>query len=138
VVHVCENPRVLEAAVDAGCRRALVCTQGQPAVVVTTLLGQLSISGAELRYHGDFDWPGITIANLLIDQHRCRPWRFAATDYLDALASLAPIVGELPALGAGRVEASWDAALTVEMAAARRAVHEELVLDDLLADLSRA
>jgi uncharacterized protein (TIGR02679 family) len=137
VVSVCENPRVLEAAVDAGSRCAVVCTLGQPAVVVTTLLEQLQAAGAELRYHGDFDWPGITIANLLVGTYCCRPWRFGAVDYLDALARLAPVVAELPALGSAIAESCWDAQLTAEMAAAGRAVHEELVLDDLLADLAR-
>lgn len=136
VVHVCENPRVLEAAIDAGSQRALVCTQGQPAVVVTALLKRLGSAGAELRYHGDFDWPGITIANLLVGSYRCRPWRFGAADYLDALARLAPVVGELPVLGAAQVGSCWDAQLTADMATAGRAVHEELVLDGLLADLS--
>ncbi len=136
VVHVCENPRVLEAALDAGCRRAVVCTLGQPTVVVTLLLEQLRSAGAELRYHGDFDWPGITIANLLVGTHQCFPWRFGATDYLDALARLAPVLSELPALGADPVTACWDEQLTSVMAAAGRAVHEEFLLDELLADLS--
>ena len=137
VVHVCENPRVLEAALDAGCRRAVVCTLGQPTVVVTSVLEQLRAAGAELRYHGDFDWGGITIANLLVGTHQCRPWRFAAGDYLDALARLAPVVAELPVLGPDQVASCWDDHLTPAMATAGRAVHEELLLDDLLADLSR-
>ena len=136
VVHVCENPRVLEAALDAGCHKAVVCTLGQPTVVVTSLLAQLRAAGAELRYHGDFDWPGITIANLLVGTHQCRPWRFAAVDYLDALARLAPVVAELPLLGAQPVAACWDERLTQAMATAGRAIHEELLLADLLADLS--
>jgi len=134
-VHVCENPRVLEAAVDAGSRRALVCTQGQPAVVVTALLRHLLGSGHELRYHGDFDWPGITIANLLVDRYGCQPWRFCSTDYLDALSTFAPTVAELPVLEGAAVAACWDARLTVEMARAGRVVHEELVVGHLLADL---
>jgi uncharacterized protein (TIGR02679 family) len=136
VVSVCENPRVLEAAVDAGCRSAVVCTQGQPAVVVAVLLDYLAAAGAALRYHGDFDWPGLTIANLLVGGYGCSPWRFSTGDYLDALARLAPVVAELPLLGDGRVEASWDPSLTAEMGNADRAVHEELVLEDLLLDLS--
>jgi uncharacterized protein (TIGR02679 family) len=135
-VFVCENPRVLEAATDAGARRAIVCTQGQPAFVVTTLLDRLQAAGAELRYHGDFDWPGITIANLVMCRHRCRPWRFGAADYIDALARLAPVVAELPSLGGPPVTACWDPELAPAMAAAGRAVHEELVLGDLLADLT--
>ncbi|MDP9401950.1 MAG: TIGR02679 family protein [Actinomycetota bacterium] len=135
VVFVCENPRVLEAAIDAGSRRAVVCTQGQPAVVVTALLEHLGAAGADLRYHGDFDWPGITIANLLVGTFRCRPWRFGAADYLDALARLAPLVAELPVLGGAVVDSCWEVQLTEEMAGAGRAVHEELVLDELLVDL---
>jgi len=135
VVYVCENPRVLEAAVDAASRSAVVCTMGQPAVVVTALLDGLAATGAELRYHGDFDWAGIAIANGLVEGHHCRPWRYCATDYLDALASLAPVVCELPPLGPCSTAACWDDDLTSEMVRAGRAVHEELVLEDLLHDL---
>jgi len=135
VVFVCENPRVLEAAVDAGARRPMVCTMGQPAVVVTAVLDRLRATGAELRYHGDFDWPGIAIANPLVAGLGCRPWRFGAADYVGALARLAPTVAELPPLGPRPIPPTWDRPLGDEMARAGRAVHEELVLDDLLADL---
>jgi uncharacterized protein (TIGR02679 family) len=136
VVHVCENPRVLEAAIDAGVGAAIVCTMGQPAGVVTALLRSLVGDGAELRYHGDFDWPGIAIANAVFALGGCRPWRFAVDDYLDVLARLVPMVGDLPQLGDAPVTASWDIALTDEMKRARRAIHEELVLDELLSDLA--
>lgn len=135
VVYVCENPRVLEAALDAGSRRALVCTQGQPAVVVTALLRLLAEAGSELRYHGDFDWPGITIANLLMGSYQCRPWQFGYVDYLNALAGLAPVVAELPVLNGAQVRSCWDEQLSTDMAGAGRAIHEELLLNDLLADL---
>ncbi|MGH9190161.1 MAG: TIGR02679 family protein [Acidimicrobiales bacterium] len=135
VVYVCENPRVLEAAVDAGSRSALVCSQGQPAVVVTALLSRLAQCGSELRYHGDFDWPGIAIANLLVGSYQCRPWQFGSADYVNALAGLAPVVVELPVLYGAQVRSSWDEQLAEEMASAGRAVHEELLLNDLLADL---
>jgi uncharacterized protein (TIGR02679 family) len=137
VVHVCENPRVLEAAVDSRAGAAIVCTMGQPAGVVTTLLRTLAGDGAELRYHGDFDWPGIAIANAVFALGGCRPWRFETDDYVDVLARLAPMVGDLPPLGDAAVTASWDVALTDEMRRARRAIHEELVLDELLSDLAR-
>lgn len=135
VVYVCENPRVLEAAVGAGSRAALVCSMGQPTVVVTALLERLAAVGADLRYHGDFDWPGITIGNVLVSTLGCRPWRFGAANYVDALTRLAPTVVELPVLDPVPTTACWDAELADEMSRARRAVHEELVLDDLLADL---
>lgn len=135
-VYVCENPRVLEAALDAGSRRPLVCTQGQPVLAVTALLSWLAGAGSQLYYHGDFDWPGVTIANLMVERYQCQPWRFGAVDYLAALSGLAPLVGELPVLHGPPVTASWDEHLTVEMATAARAVHEELVLNDLLGDLT--
>jgi len=93
-------------ALDAGCRAAAVCTQGQPSVVGTTLIARLRSAGVELHYHGDFDWPGITIANQLIAIHGCVPWRMSADDYLDGLARLAPVAGELPILGDTPVVAS--------------------------------
>ncbi len=136
VVFVCENPRVVELAVDRAARAAVVCTLGQPAVVVLALLDTLRDAGAELRYHGDFDWPGIAIAERMITAHGCRPWRMAAADYLDALARLAPLAGELPALAGAPVTASWDTDLTLAMSHANRTVHEELLLDTLFADLA--
>jgi uncharacterized protein (TIGR02679 family) len=135
-VFVCENPRVLELAIDRGTTAAAVCTHGQPAIVVLATLDQLRSAGAELWYHGDFDWPGLSIAQHMIGVHGCRPWRMAASDYLDALASLAPLASELPALEGPAVLAGWDHELTAEMSRANRTIHEELLLNDLLADMS--
>ncbi len=135
-VFVCENPRVLEAAVDACAGApACLCTQGQPAVVVLHLVDLLVAGGATLRYHGDFDWPGVAIANTMIGRHGCVPWRFGAVDYEAALAQLAPRVAGLPLLDGRPVEACWDSALSAAMSRAARVVHEELLLDDLLSDL---
>ena len=134
-VFVCENPRVIEVAIDRGKTAAAVCTHGQPAIVVLATLGQLRAAGAELWYHGDFDWPGLSIAQHMVGVHGCRPWRMAASDYLDALAKLAPLAGELPELEGAAVLAGWDPELTTEMSRANRTIHEELLLDDLLADM---
>jgi Protein of unknown function C-terminus (DUF2399) len=40
--------------------------------------------GAELWYHGDFDWPGVAIAVDVITRYGGRPWRMSASDYLSA------------------------------------------------------
>jgi hypothetical protein len=40
-VFVCENPRVVEAAADHGCRRPLVCVFGNPTTTALTLLDAL-------------------------------------------------------------------------------------------------
>ena len=67
VVLVCENPAVLEAAAQScGGSVAVVCTSGMPSLVAMDLLRRLAGAGALLRYHGDFDWPGIAIANRLV------------------------------------------------------------------------
>ena len=66
----------------------------------------------------------------------CRPWQFRSVDYLSALAGLAPVVAELPVLNGAQVGSCWDEQLTTEMAREGRAVHEELLLSDLIVDLS--
>ncbi|RCW40706.1 uncharacterized protein (TIGR02679 family) [Halopolyspora algeriensis] len=134
-VAVCENPRVLEAAAQEGIRHPLVCTSGHPATVVTELLHRLSACGAVLRYHGDFDWMGLTIARSLRSDHDVGFWRMAAADYRAAvnLASAQRI--DLPVLTGEPSEAPWDPELPELMATAGRAVEEEVVLDELLADL---
>ena len=125
VVLVCENPRVLEAVAErGGGRTPVVCTSGQPALVVLDVLDALQ--GAELRYHGDFDWAGVAIANRLIAAAGVTPWRMSAADYERGLAG-----ATLPLVGAS-VEPVWDAELGAAMRHHRVAVHEEAVLPDLL------
>lgn len=131
-VLVCENPRVLEAAAEChGGAVPVVCTSGMPGLVTLDVLRRLRAGGAELAYHGDFDWPGIGIANRLVAEG-CSPWRMSAPDYLAAAsADGLPLQGQ-------RVDAVWDTALGDTMAATGTAVHEEAVLERLLADLEPA
>ncbi len=134
-VFVCENPSVVEhaaASLGSGCA-PLVCVESHPAAAQLTLLQQLAATGAELRYHGDFDWPGVAIANGVMRRLPVTPWRFCAADYATAVAA------DLGSALAGRpVTASWDPALTTRMRASRRKVEEEHVLADLLTDLDGA
>ena len=60
LVSVCENPAVLRrAAAELGAASApLLCTEGQPSAAFHQLAGAVVSGGGELRYHGDFDWPG--------------------------------------------------------------------------------
>ncbi|MFZ5870939.1 MAG: TIGR02679 family protein [Actinomycetota bacterium] len=128
-VLVCENPRVLEAvAQERGGAVPVVCTSGMPGLVVLDVLARLGANGATLAYHGDFDWPGIAIANRLAAVAGCTPWRMAASDYLGAPGDGVPLEGR-PVLPV------WDAALGEAMEARGTAVHEEAVLDALLAQL---
>ena len=133
VVHVCENPSLVALAADAlgAHHRPLVCTDGMPAAAQQTLLRQLAEAGATLRYHGDFDWPGVAIGNFVVHRFAAQPWRFSAADYLAADVDV-----ELPLTEGRRVEARWDARLAGAMARRGVAVHEERVADGLLADLA--
>ncbi|BBF92158.1 TIGR02679 family protein [Blastochloris tepida] len=133
-VHVCENPNLLAIAADRlGARcTPLVCTDGMPAAAQRTLLAQLAQAGARLLYHGDFDWPGLRIANHVMRAFGARPWRLGVSDYLTAAHTATgmghPLRGE-------PVEASWDMALAAAMRQHRLAIAEEALTDSLLRDL---
>jgi uncharacterized protein (TIGR02679 family) len=133
-VFVCENPGVVAIAADVlGERSApLVCTDGMPAAAQRTLILQLKDAGAQLRYHGDFDWPGLAIGNVVMTQFEARPWRFCAHDYLDAVRGMPAYVYPL---GESRRDALWDPALVEVMSSYDIAIHEESVMAGLLADL---
>ncbi|MET8902248.1 TIGR02679 family protein [Streptomyces sp. NPDC004538] len=137
VIHICENPRVVEAAADAACVQPLVCTSGSAATVVFTLLDALAATGCRFAYHGDFDWPGITLANRVIRRYEARPWRMGTADYEDLAArSQADGIPQL-ALDGQPVDADWDRDLAPAMTALGVALHEEATLDLLVDDLSR-
>nr|QEO74927.1 hypothetical protein [uncultured bacterium] len=130
-VFVCENPVVVAAAADhlgPSCP-PLVCTSGQPSAAVMHLLRLIVSAHGTLRYHGDFDWGGIRIANVLHDRVPFTPWRFDTTSYLAAGDVGRPLIGT-------PVEARWDPALTPAMSRAGHRIEEEHVLDSLLDDLS--
>ncbi|WP_405796217.1 TIGR02679 family protein [Streptomyces sp. NBC_01506] len=139
VIHICENPRVVEAAADAGgCDKPLVCTSGSAATVVLTLLDALAATGCRFAYHGDFDWPGIALANRIIRRYEAQPWRMGVEDY-EHLAAVCGAQGvpQLP-LDGGPVDADWDPDLAPAMTALGVALHEEATLDLLVGDLVRA
>jgi len=134
VVRVCENPAVLRraAAELGGSSPPLLCAEGQPSTAFHRLASAVTGGGGELRYHGDFDWPGIAIATSVMSRHGARPWRMSAADYtLGALAD----TDYVKLSGASR-PTPWDPALAEAMASAGRAVYEEAVADALIADLS--
>ncbi|MEC5184757.1 uncharacterized protein (TIGR02679 family) [Cryobacterium sp. MP_3.1] len=159
VVFVCENPAVIAAAADrfgVGARSGgvdaaagegagepasvgsalgapIVCVNGQPGAAVIRLLTELVAGGAILRYHGDFDGGGLSIARTLSRSVPWTPWRFGEDDYRAACAanrstsSFAGAIGETP----------WDAPLAGAMEELRQRVEEESVLAALLSDLGR-
>lgn len=131
IIYVCENPAVVAIAADrlgATCA-PLVCTDGMPAAAQRTLLVQLAAAGARLCYHGDFDWPGVTIANFVMRAFGAAPWRYGAEEYSRAR----PESGY--ALAGAPVEAAWDVGLTAAMIRGGFAIHEEAVVEQMLEDL---
>jgi uncharacterized protein (TIGR02679 family) len=135
-VFICENPNLLAiAAQQLGERCApLVCTDGMPAAAQRTLLAQLADAGARLKYHGDFDWPGLQIGNHVIRVCGARSWRFGATDYQHALGCASHAEHRLAGMP---VAASWDALLAPAMQARGLALAEEGLAAVLLQDLQR-
>lgn len=133
-VHVCENPNLVAIVADAlGADAApLVCTDGMPGAAQRTLLLQLAEAGACLRYHGDFDWPGLAIGNWVMRACGACAWRFGTADYLAALREV-PVRGR--ALGPESVDADWDDGLGPAMREHGRAVDEEAVAAMLMRDL---
>ena len=129
-VYVCENPTVVAAAANrlGAAGAPLVCIEGQPKTAARVLLGRLVAAGIRLAYHGDFDWAGIHIGNLVMRRHGAVPWRFSTADYRAARGGR-PLEGQ-------SVAAAWDAQLAAAMVDTGRAVHEEEVLDVLLRDLA--
>jgi uncharacterized protein (TIGR02679 family) len=135
LVHVCENPAVLRrAAGQLGAdAQPLICTEGQPSTAFHRLATAIRKAGGRLCYHGDFDWPGIAIANGIITRHNARPWRLSTADYEDAIKHNADFVS----LAGAPQPTPWAPTLAAAMTAQGCAVYEESVADYLVADLTR-
>ena len=132
-VWACENPQVVQAAARAGLDVPFVCTSGTPSVVGWQLLSTLANQAVDVRYHGDFDWPGVGIAASLY-RLGVRPWRMSATDYEDAVhANARP--GRVLLSEASR-DTPWDSRLATVMRRHGVAIHEEELLDILLHDVT--
>ena len=133
-VLVVENPSVVALAADtlAAHRTPIVCTNGQPRAAAMVLLRSLAVAGVRLLHHGDFDWGGLTIGNLLHRRLPVKSWQFDRDAYLRAVAAhphAAPLTGS-------PTGASWDPALADAMRAAGRRIEEELVAEELLGELA--
>ncbi len=130
---VVENPSLVSLAAEALGARCppIVCTNGQPRAAAMVLLRSLVAAGVRLRHHGDFDWGGLTIGNLLHRRLPVEPWQFDRDAYLRAVAThphAAPLTGS-------PTSASWDSGLAEAMCDAGRRIEEELVAGDLLETL---
>jgi len=117
---------VLEAVAQSRSRwsdvPAVVCTSGVPGLVTVELLRRLAAARSHLAYHGDFDWPGIAMANRLVELLGAVPWLMSADDYLQAARDDGPALEGVP------VEPVWTKGLGTAMRRRGVAVHEEAVI----------
>jgi uncharacterized protein (TIGR02679 family) len=132
-VYVTENPRALEAALASHATATLVCTQGNPTTTALDLLTGLAAVRCHLHYRSDFDWPGIAIANRVMAATGARPWCFDRATYRTAvdrhgIRNLVPLTGR-------SVTPAWDPPLGEAMTATGVAIHEELLLEEVVATL---
>ena len=130
-ILVCENPNLVAILADrlgTACP-PVVCVDGHLGAAQRTILKQLKASGADLRYHGDYDWPGISIANNVIAKYGAAPWHFSAEDYVAATACAPNLSAPL----SGRpVVASWDADLTTAMKKSGIKIEEEAIAQRII------
>lgn len=131
-VFVCENIAVVAAAARTLGKdsAAIVCTDGQPSAAVHRLLGGLR-PGTALHWRNDFDWPGLQMTSRAVARYGATPWRMDEGAYRRALdtRNSEPLKG-FPATSA------WDPELASAMHESGRAVMEERLIPDLLADLA--
>jgi uncharacterized protein (TIGR02679 family) len=125
-VYVCENPNLLAIAADrlGQHRHPMICTDGMPAAAQDRLLSQLAYAGAQLLYHGDFDWPGLRIGNHMMCAYGAQPWPFGAADYVAAVRA-SPRPGRR--LDGAEALGSWGARLASAMQGYQLAIAEESV-----------
>jgi uncharacterized protein (TIGR02679 family) len=133
-VLVVENPSVVALAADRLGAHAMpiVCTNGQPRAATMLLLRSLAGAGARLLHHGDFDWSGLMIGNLLHRRLPVEPCQFDGDAYRRAVKAHP----HAAALRGSSTEASWDPTLADTMRGAGRRIEEELVADELLVALA--
>jgi uncharacterized protein (TIGR02679 family) len=130
-VLVVENPRVVEAAAQRRYPGGVVALNGNPSSAVRLLVDQLLASGAQLRYHGDFDAPGLAICARM-QRLGLQPWRMGAADYRDAVAAAIADGVELPVEDRTVPPTPWDPDLRRELRSHAVVVHEERLLDTIL------
>ncbi|MHA6803001.1 DUF2399 domain-containing protein [Salinifilum ghardaiensis] len=133
-VAVCENPRVLEAALAAGVHHPLVAVDDGSSPAAQELLRRLFTAGARVRVHADFDWAGLRVAAAL-HAEGAQPWRLGSADYRAALDRAAAERRDLGVLSGQPVATPWDPQLSELLGTAGRTAAEEAVLPELLEDL---
>jgi len=131
-IYVCASSALMRAAADTlgvNCP-ALVCTEGAPSVACTRLLQAAAGSGSAVHWHADFSWSGLRSTATALRRLQAQPWLMGVADYQAAL----PGGGQSLT---GQPEASpWEPQLSELMRVTGRAVGEERLVPELLAELT--
>ncbi|WP_235581751.1 DUF2399 domain-containing protein [Rhodococcus sp. Leaf278] len=130
-VFVCENIAVLAAAartLGSG-SGSVICTDGQPSAAVHRLLASRA-PGTTIEWRADFDWAGLHMVKRAMDRYDASPWRMDVDSYRRALdaRNSEPLKGH-------PTDSPWDPELSAALRDSGRAVMEERLIPDLLADL---
>jgi uncharacterized protein (TIGR02679 family) len=131
-IYVCASSVLMRAAADtlgANCP-ALVCTEGPPSVACTRLLQAAAGSGSAVHWHADFTWSGLRSTATAVRRLQAQPWLMAVTDYQTALP------GGGQSLTGQPEPSPWDPKLSELMRVTGRAVGEERLVPQLLAELT--
>ncbi len=128
---VVENPRLVEAAAERALPAAVLCANGNPTTAPVTAITQLRDCRARLRYHGDFDSPGLAIAGRA-QRLGCTPFQMGADDYLAAVREATTAGVGLPVEAGRPPETPWCRELASVFDEHRAVVHEERVMDRVL------
>jgi uncharacterized protein (TIGR02679 family) len=130
-IYVCENPSVVRAATARSApEAALICTEGMPSVACQRLMAAIASAGLRIRWRGDFDWIGLRTTTMAIERYGASPWRMRVADYTTALAG-----SDSEPLRGAPADSPWDPPLAQVMAANGRAIMEERLIPELLADI---
>lgn len=135
-VLVVENPRLVEVAAQRNLPAAVLCTHGNPTTAPNEAVAALRVAGAQLRYHGDFDAPGLAMA-ARAHTAGCAPFQMSARHYRDAVAAAAAAGVDLPRDPAPAPATAWDPDLAILFEDRRFVVHQERVMDEVLAAHAR-
>jgi uncharacterized protein (TIGR02679 family) len=139
VVFAVENPAVFDQLVDrllhlpAQRRPTLICTNGRLNLADRVLLRELVREGVTVRYSGDFDAEGLSIAASVLREFgpAASPWRMSADDYEESLSPASPM-SRLPDV-IGVPDSLSRVARAVS--ACGKAGFQEAIFERLLADL---
>ncbi|MEK8146105.1 DUF2399 domain-containing protein [Streptomyces sp. M10(2022)] len=134
-MYVCENPPYFAAPPANWREQPTTDLRRRPPSTAFHRLARLIVdNGGLLRYHGDFDWPGIAMTNALRTRYGAEPWRMNSADYLNGVRA---DIDHVPLDGKPQ-DTLWDPKLAETMAREKLAVYEEAVADSLLKNWASA